>query len=528
MIKVLLLDDEKLALEYLENIVSWEIYGFQIVGSLTDANQALKVFRKMRPDLVISDVCMYGMDGLDFAAAIREIDQNTHILFLSGYKNFDYVQEAIRLDIDDYILKSDIDEDIFLSKILRIKEKIEKEQQKKQYTESVIFKELFTKNIEEKEYKEMLGETEYIRLHKKYYYMILSQKQVPRFLEQYFPGIRKEKFLDEMTLRTVIGRQTENGDFRSIASFSFSEAEFLTVFEMKGGFVSQKEIYEKFYHLASRIFHEVNHLDGNEYNLLYYPRGCAVRQFGKLYREKGGPFRQCYVKKEPQIMEYELDRVSFPQTEVEAAVSANQIYRAIIDKDYEKEKEYQEALMIAIEQEDPITYLWYLKEIIIALEQAEHALKSVGNGRDFSLAESVNKYDLSKPEDVVNFIQYKFQELHNICQEPQENSYSQSIQKALEYIQKNYGQEDLSTNTVAKQVNLSTSWLSTKFKEEVGIGISDYLTSVRIQRAKQLFDEGDYMIYEVAEKVGFASSQYFSKIFKQMTGLTPNEYKRTT
>ena len=60
----------------------------------------------------------------------------------------------------------------------------------------------------------------------------------------------------------------------------------------------------------------------------------------------------------------------------------------------------------------------------------------------------------------------------------------------------------------------------------MGVGISDYLNNLRIQKAKQLFDEQDYMIYEVAGKVGFASSQYFSKIFKQITGVTPNEYRR--
>ena len=105
-------------------------------------------------------------------------------------------------------------------------------------------------------------------------------------------------------------------------------------------------------------------------------------------------------------------------------------------------------------------------------------------------------------------------------------AYSNSIQEAISYIHKNYGREDLSTNLVAKQVNISLSWLSTKFKEEVGVGISDYLNKIRIQRAKQLFDEQDYMIYEVAEKVGFTSSQYFSKIFKQISGVTPNEYRR--
>ena len=75
-------------------------------------------------------------------------------------------------------------------------------------------------------------------------------------------------------------------------------------------------------------------------------------------------------------------------------------------------------------------------------------------------------------------------------------------------------------------MGLSSSWLSTKFKEEVGIGFIEYLNKVRVNEAKRLIDEGEYMIYEVSEKTGFASSQYFSKIFKQITGLTPNEYKR--
>ena len=84
--KILLVDDEKLALEYIENIIDWKIYGFELVGVMSDAQQALKVFRKKRPDLIISDICMYGMDGLDFAAAIREIDQNVHILFCPDIK----------------------------------------------------------------------------------------------------------------------------------------------------------------------------------------------------------------------------------------------------------------------------------------------------------------------------------------------------------------------------------------------------------------------------------------------------------
>lgn len=93
-------------------------------------------------------------------------------------------------------------------------------------------------------------------------------------------------------------------------------------------------------------------------------------------------------------------------------------------------------------------------------------------------------------------------------------------------MQENYSCHELTACMVAQHVNLSNSWLSTKFKEEVGVGVSDYLNEFRVAKAKQLIDENDYMVYEVAEMTGFASSQYFSKVFKQYTGKTPNEYKR--
>lgn len=100
MIKVLLVDDEKLALEYLEHIIDWEYHGFELIGVTTNPEQALAIYKTHRPDLVISDVKMPGLNGLELGDAIREYGGNTHILFLSAYKNFDYVKQAIRLGIN--------------------------------------------------------------------------------------------------------------------------------------------------------------------------------------------------------------------------------------------------------------------------------------------------------------------------------------------------------------------------------------------------------------------------------------------
>ena len=96
MIKVLLVDDEKLALEYLENIIDWQSHGFKLVGSASDADQALNLYRKNKPDLIISDIKMPGLTGIELAQIIRENDKNTRILFLTAYKDFNYLRQAIR------------------------------------------------------------------------------------------------------------------------------------------------------------------------------------------------------------------------------------------------------------------------------------------------------------------------------------------------------------------------------------------------------------------------------------------------
>lgn len=527
MIKVLLLDDEKLALEYLENIISWETYGFEIVGALTDAEQALKVFRRTRPDLIISDICMYGMDGLDFASAIRETDQNTHILFLSGYKNFDYVREALRLGTDDYLLKSDLDEEVFQQKILKIKDKIEKERQKKLYTENVIFKEIFLNKTEEKKYRNILSEAEYIRLHKKYYYLLITQKQAPRFLEEFFNNILEQYYLDEEKIYEIVQNTCIHEEMKMVSGFKVNSNTLVIICEISQSYVSQKEIYDTFYLFASQVYAELNKMDTHGYNVLFYPHGCAVRQFRDLFYLNRAQLDKQVVKAKPYIYEFEIGKAE--NQNISSGISNftwKEIYRALSEQKQGMIEEYIDTFKIAIAQEDYITYLWCLKEILKAMYYIEQKNKEMVNGVAFCLASSYMRYDMSNPVSVTEFIEMKISEIELTNKSHKNGEYSKPIMDTLDYIQKHFGDEDMSMTEVSKNVGLSSSWLSTKFKEEVGIGFIEYLNNVRVNEAKKLIDEGNYMIYEVSEKSGFSSSQYFSKIFKQITGLTPNEYKR--
>lgn len=526
MIKVLLVDDEKMALNYLKNLISWEYYDFQLIGVTTDTQQSLMLFKKYRPDIVITDVKMPGMNGLEMVGAIREIDSKVHILFLSAYKNFDYAKTAIHLGSDDYLLKSDLDEENFLKKMLNLKEEIDKEKNKNRYTINAILEELFQKNTKEEHYKNLLEENEYIKIHKKYNYVVLAKKDVPAFVDEIIPQSDRMEEIFDFEIRNICDGCAEKNHIRVIAFFPVSKHDLLAIMELEGNPVAQKEINDQLYSFSKQIYETIHKKNDTDYFIYYYTNRMSVRTFGRYYFKHRSALMNRYVKKKPHILEFMEDKMDAGQEKQLESVSADEIYMKIKANDKQAMDNIIENIKISVEMEDCMTYLWYAQNLLRALKKYDGVLSGEKSKRRFSLNESNTSYDLRNPDEMIKFIELKLEEVMVLSHEQKNETYSDAVIKAMNFIRKKYTEEDLSTGSVAREVNLSSSWFSTKFKEEVGIGVADYINSVRIEEAKKLFDAGDLMIYEISEKVGFTSSQYFSKIFKEYTGITPNQYRK--
>lgn len=525
MVKVLLVDDERLALEYLEHVIDWDYYGFQLIGVTTDPEQALNLYKKFHPELVISDVKMPGMNGLELVNAIREYGGESHILFLSAYKNFDYVKQAIRLNIDDYMLKSNLEEVTFLKKILKLKDETDKEKAKSSYTRAVILKELFKKNIPEESYKLMLDDNDYYYIQKSYYYLILTQHTAPRFIYQYIP--QKETPLASFEFQfSDICHHYGQDDIKVVSIFEINEQEYLAVLELSGNMISQKEINDKIFYYARTIYNEMNRGKENQFNLYYYNRKMSPRQFGRFYNEHKSQLSQRYIKRQPYLDEFGKNKISENPEDVVPSITSEEIYQFIKQENDDKIQECIQTIKTAVKEEDHFTYLWYVKNMFEAIHAFEGKLRGIRSGRFFAMAEGSLNYDLRNPDDLIGYLEYKLKEIRYINAEQKESVYSNIISGAIGYIQENYWNSGLSSALVAQSVNISASWLSTKFKEEVGIGVNDFINNIRIEKAKSLIEKEDHMVYEISEKVGYTSSQYFSKIFKSFVGVTPNQYRR--
>ena len=115
MIKVMLVDDEVLAVQYMEQIIDWEKEGYQIVGSAFGGRQAIEMYDKYHPDIVISDIRMPGMDGLELTKKLKEKDKEVTIILMSAYKDFEYAKKGIQYGVSNYLLKHEIQEETILS-----------------------------------------------------------------------------------------------------------------------------------------------------------------------------------------------------------------------------------------------------------------------------------------------------------------------------------------------------------------------------------------------------------------------------
>ena len=125
MISVLLVEDNKLALEYLETLIDWERHGFKVVATALNGKDGLNKYLALKPQLIITDIQMPSVSGVDMAKRIRETGASVKIIFLTSYQVFSYARSALDLGVSEYILKHELNEQTLIKKLAGIKDLIE-------------------------------------------------------------------------------------------------------------------------------------------------------------------------------------------------------------------------------------------------------------------------------------------------------------------------------------------------------------------------------------------------------------------
>lgn len=504
MIKVILVDDEVLALEYLESLIDWEAEGFQVVGRATGGMKAWALYEKFRPDIVISDIRMIGMDGLELARKIKERNPAATVVLLSAYKDFEYAQKGIQYGVSNYLLKHELNEDTLVAELGHIKDEIFKQSKRDK-----IYQEYFMKQLIYQQ--EIKPELQGMDFENRLFMVMLHRDDI--FQEGNFTEQRL-CIEDHKEVREIM--EASLGDTISyVADAKISEGHQIILYQLEKE-VSKYKINHLIEEKSSQLVEVLKQFVAQEVNVLFSYE-IQKSEISSVFRRMSRQIRYavfwgcgaCYALE--QIAEIETEDSIIWGDEILELESA--VYKD--DQDIGEMLSYFFNLVTY-----PKCKLKSLKELVHLLEMSYRKISEKESIT--GLEEEIGVY---KANEIQQYYTKCFLRLKEKIHEGEGGKYSNIVLEMMRYIRKNY-EKELSLDVLGEVFHMNGVYLGQVFKKEVGMTFLKYLTTCRMDAAKALLESGQYNVSEVAEMSGYKTSQYFSQIFQKNVGMKPQEYKK--
>lgn len=532
MFKVLIIDDEPTIRKGLINIINWKKFQCEIAGEAWDGVDGLEKLEELKPDIVFVDINMPEIDGLTLIKQAKKIVPHSKFIILSGYREFTYMQEAIKIGAFDYILKPSSIEDICeVVKRAVIELKYQREDQleitklKKCFEESIpLLKEkllydiIFQININEDEIEEGF-ELYHVNI-KDFVMMIIeidkeSEKKEPYQRQLYQFGI----------INTVEEMFTEDFKVEKIV-LSNKQIAFIILPEDEGE-LQVDSVYKK----ANSVQQLVESCFDFTVTIAISTKGKNVEQLHeKMVECKNGLAYRFYMGDSSIILYRDLDGFykgednwgfeGYDKILCEAIKTGNE---ETVQETLQRIK--NNVLQTGKDPEQIKSFYWNLiyeiNNIRMSIKNLETTEKDI-NKDISSLYKMIET--AAHIGDLHELLEQVASHIVNRINKYNKKNINQILQNAMKYICDNYAMS-ITLNELAEHTYVSTYYLSRMFKKELGKNFVEYLNEVRIEKAKELLGNNKYKTYEVAELVGIQDPHYFSKIFKKYTNMTPTEYK---
>ena len=527
MYTVFAVDDEPIVLEGIRSKIDWEGSGFTFAGEATDGEIALSMLQELKPDILITDIKMPFMDGLQLSEAIKKIQPWIKIIILSGHDEFDYAKKAISIGIEDYLLKPFTPDELIsslnktaiqidkerkqLSDISRLREELKSSETliKKEFLNNLVHGAVETNIVMEK--CNELG----INLISRYYKVLISR------IESRTGNTQNQQ--EACSLLNSYSTAWEQ-----VVSFFHHSNLLVCIF--KGA--SQQELDESIFHAAETIGHIATK---NEDCTVLTAIGKTVEHLSQLsisyedakhILELGGNAEKSTEKQNRIINSEDLQSNSLDLLDLKENDPLVDRLKYASQNDISAIIEESMALIRNNPGQFSVFASYLLVDLIFAVSKLVEKLG--GDIKELNPEILQRTYVDTAVSDENRFHQTLEQVLSfalNFRDSKMTGKYGDVILKAKKYIEENYADQNTTLTTVAEAVCLSPNHFSTIFSQECKTTFIEYLTNVRMENAKRLMRETDMKGYDIAYECGFSDPHYFSYIFKKNTGLSPREYK---
>ena len=483
--------------------------GYQIVGEASNGRDALEIFRQQLPDIVITDIKMPIMDGIELLKQIKSIKPDTDVVILTCFAEFEYARQAVKEGAVEYMLKAEILDKDIMNLLDRLSENRKKRGLNNMEIDEFIqlrrntqmYDILKKQNIELKPDKEKMKELGFVLDEDNVFALSVHTEMGSNIVET------------EKVIKSILMEYAEN-----ISSFKL-EGEKLLFFCNLQGSPSMLMQISKLQTLASKIYSRFKYSIGvSSVHKGMDSFATAGREavFALQYEFFKGrsniTFFSSIEKKEDRTVELNnaqkeifevVDRMDACNIENKVAAFFDILEKAYV-KDIDDIFEMCTRLMHVL-----ITRIcFYSTSTGMEIYKITHEIK---NKRYFH---ELRNWMIETVNNLMNTHKRNF------------NQYPSIIKKALEHIESNY-LEPLTLNEVSSHVHLNPNYFSKLFKEVTGENYSIYIITLRLKKAEELLKSNDYKISQIAEMVGYPNLSYFSRMFKKYLGKSPFEYRNS-
>ena len=513
MLSVLIVDDEMITRKGLKSHVNWEKLKIDKIYDSGNPAEALEIVQKVKPDLILSDVCMPGMNGIEMCTKIREIHKDCQIIFLSGYSDKEYLKGAIRLEAVNYVEKpisiSEVEEALASAVDKQLKNKRKKERIRQLVTEN--------HSMTEKRLIERLSmpNAKSENLRPDFAKLRIDWCEMDEFAVTLYRLYPRDGYGADSIVREI--RQDFSGFHYIYSVKEYRYLIFICAFSKREeGTLSD---------LAGRIQQRMLGYGQAPY---YCVVGESVSSVETIYESY-----QSAVIKMQQMCFWNKARFGMAQSLSEDGLKFDE---QILSDFTQAVKQYNEENAIKA-----------IGQLYIFMQRQQNVMVSHIKGAYFRFIETLfqkAEFTVGKSDTmdaaIVGMIWEKLHEIDNLeaCQhylmDETKNYFknveelaknNQTIITIISFIQANYRDTDLCLENIAENVYLSPNYLSSLFKKKMDKTISQYIADVRVQHARELLRDRSLKLYDVAVQAGYKDANYFTKIFKKAVGVTPSEYR---
>jgi two-component system response regulator YesN len=558
--KVFLVEDEIVVREGIRNSIPWDKTAYTLAGEAPDGEMALSIIRDIKPDILITDIKMPFMDGLALSRIVKKILPWIKILILSGHDEFEYARKAISIGIEEYLLKPVSSQDM-IAALDKIAAQIEEEREKLLSIENLkkqaqshadILRERWLRDfvrgrIPARETVENARELGLDLIARSYITAVIA------VLPPSFPKKPAEDHTQFLSVKAIIKSMTEK--YPNVILFPGDEKKYVMVIKENLPNVDTPDASDasaSVASVASAASGDIKKAEESVEELAY-----AVAE-GIKYGVESNTECKVAIGIGPVVERLgEISR-SFYNADIIAVYQADRGLARIADeRSFAGEGDFDQTGLLNIEGDPLVARLKYASEkdvesiikgyadllgeksgenqmleyyifgdIIVG---ASKIIEELGGDIKQIIPFSLQQNEIQEIINSREIFYEKIRSLFNAVIEFRESQtggrYQAVILKAKAYIDLNYGDQDISLHTVASHVGISPNHLSTVFSQETGENFIEYLTRVRIERAKHLLANTAMKSADIAHETGFSDPHYFSFIFKKNTGLSPREYR---